>query len=114
MTGVTNVSEFIDPDILPKGTIRIAAFDGENADPANGRPLGGGIRAYTPWGEIAYALAGVDGYQRIKKSDEECIAPGADTIKELFGNEPTLILIDELSVYLRKLGVGIWPRPANN
>jgi len=104
MSGVSNVSEFIDPDILPKGTIRIAAFDGENADPANGRPLGGGIRAYTPWGEIAYALAGVDGYQRIKKSDEECIAPGADTIKELFGNEPTLILIDELSVYLRKLG----------
>ena len=104
MSGVSNVSEFIDPGLLPKGTIRIAAFDGENADPANGRPLGDGIRAYTPWGEIAYALAGIDGYQRIKKSDEECIAPGADTIKELFGNLPTLILIDELSVYLRKLG----------
>src|SRR5580700_5315519 len=30
------------------------------------------------------------------------VAPGAETIAELFGNEPTLILLDELSVYLRK------------
>ena len=104
MTGVLNVREFIDPDLLPKGAIRIAAFDGENADPANGRPLESGMRAYTPWGEIAYALAGIDGYLRIRKSDEEGVAPGADTIRELFGNQPTLILIDELSVYLRKLG----------
>ena len=30
-------------------------------------------------------------------------APGAETIAELFGGEPTLILLDELSVYLRKV-----------
>ncbi len=48
MQGVTNVSEFVDPKITPKGTVRIAAFDGENADPASGRLLGDGIRAYTP------------------------------------------------------------------
>src|ERR1700687_4014481 len=29
--------------------------------------------------------------------------PGAETIQELFGGEPTLILLDELSVYLRKV-----------
>ncbi|MGD9971826.1 MAG: ATP-binding protein [Desulfatirhabdiaceae bacterium] len=104
MPGVQNIHEFIDPDILPKSPIRIAAFDGENADPTNGRPLGSGIRAFTPWGEIAFALAGPDGYQRIKRSDEEGVAPGADTIRELFENQPTLILMDELSVYLRKLG----------
>jgi hypothetical protein len=49
MAGVPNVAEFIDPALLPQANVRIAAFDGENADPSNGRPLGDGLRAYTPW-----------------------------------------------------------------
>ena len=103
LKGVSNVSEFIDPSLIPGGSVRVAAFDGENADPANGRAMGGGVLAYTPWGEIAHALAGEDGYARVRKSDERRIAPGAETLRELFGGEPTLILLDELSVYLRKV-----------
>lgn len=103
MKGVANVAEFVDPAKLPSGHVRVAAFDGENADPNNGRPLGDGVRAYTPWGELAYALAGKAGYEIVQKSDEGGAAPGADTIKELFGGEPVLILLDELSIYLRKL-----------
>jgi hypothetical protein len=102
MQKVTNASEFIDPALVPKGKVRVAAFDGENADPANGRSMGDGVFAHTPWGEIAYALAGLKGYERVRKSDEQMVAPGAETIAELFGGEPTLILLDELSVYLRK------------
>ena len=98
-----NISEFIDPDLLPQSPIRIAAFDGENADPANGRLMGKDVLAHTPWGEIAYALAGKDGYERVRKSDESRCAPGAETLRELFGTEPTLILLDELAVYLRKV-----------
>jgi len=105
MTGVPNAAEFMDPDLLPTGKVRIAAFDGENADPLNGRLLESDLRAYTPWGEIAYALAGREGYERVRRSDEEGGAPGAATIQELFGGAPTLILMDELSVYLRKLKV---------
>ncbi len=84
--------------------MRIAAFDGENADPLNGRTMGEGIKAYTPWGEIAYALAGAAGYERVRPSDEAGVAPGAAMLRELFGGQPTLILLDELSVYLRKFG----------
>ena len=62
-----------------------------------------GHLAFTPWGEIASALAGKDGYDRVRKSDENRVAPGAETLRELFGGEPTLILLDELSVYLRKV-----------
>jgi hypothetical protein len=102
MQGVSNVSEFIDPALVPKSKVRVAAFDGENADPANGRSMGDGVFAHTPWGEIAYGLAGKTGYERLRRSDEQMVAPGAETIAELFGNEPTLILLDELSVYLRK------------
>jgi hypothetical protein len=102
MQGVSNVGEFIDPVLVPKSKVRVAAFDGENADPANGRSMGDGVFAHTPWGEIAYGLAGKAGYSRLRRSDEQMVAPGAETIAELFGNEPTLILLDELSVYLRK------------
>ena len=47
-----------------------------------------GLLAYTPWGEIAYALAGKDGMSRVRKSDENRIAPGAETLRELFGGDP--------------------------
>ena len=103
MKGVADVGEFVEPDLLPAGGVRIAAFDGENADPANGRAMGDGILARTPWGEIACALAGPAGYERVRRSDEEGVAPGAATLAELFGGEPTLILLDELAVYLRKV-----------
>ena len=102
MKGVANVSEFVKAKFVPTGKIRIAAFDGENADPANGRSMVDGILAHTPWGELACSLAGKSGYERIRKSDETHTAPGAETLAELFGGEPSLILLDELSVYLRK------------
>ena len=95
--------EFVDPALLPADAVRVAAFDGENADPANGRAMGGGVLAHTPWGEIAYALAGAEGYARVSRSDREGVAPGAETLRELFGGAPALILLDELSVYLRKV-----------
>ncbi len=98
-----DMEEFVDPGLIPRGPVRIAAFDGENADPSNGRKMEEGCLAYTPWGEIAWALGGKDGYERVRASDENRIAPGAETLRELFGGEPVLILLDELSVYLRKV-----------
>jgi len=103
MAGVSNAAEFIDPALLPAEPVRIAAFDGENADPANGRALDGGLLAFTPWGEVAHALAGPAGYERVRRSDERREAPGADTLRSLLGDAPALILLDELSVYLRKV-----------
>ena len=37
--GVKNLASFVDPAILPSVPLRIAALDGENADPANGLTL---------------------------------------------------------------------------
>lgn len=103
MPGVSNIPEFVPPHLVPKGRVRLAAFDGENADPANGRLLEPGLRAYTPWGELAWALAGREGYESVRASDEQRVPPGAETVRNLFGGEPTLILLDELSIYLRKV-----------
>jgi predicted AAA+ superfamily ATPase len=55
MPGVQNVREFVDPDLLPERRVRVAAFDGENADPFNGRLLEPGLRAYTPWAKLPTA-----------------------------------------------------------
>lgn len=103
MKGVRNPKEFIDPALLPKGHVRVAALDGENSDPANGLKLEKGLLARSLWGQMAYQLAGRAGFERVRQSDETHTAPGDKTIVELFGGEPTLILIDEVSVYLRKV-----------
>lgn len=103
MTGVSNADEFLESALRPSKPIRIAAFDGENADPANGRRLSDTVRAYSPWGELAYALADEAGYRLVEQSDREGIAPGADTLRELLGAEPALILVDEIAPYLRKV-----------
>lgn len=102
MKGVGNISEFLDPAFLPKENVRIAALSGENSDPMNGLKLEGNLLARSLWGEMAYQLAGKTGFERIRNSDKKHIAPGTDTIIELFGDSPCLILIDEVSVYLRK------------
>lgn len=103
LAGIAEADEFLDAELQPTMAVRIAAFDGENADPANGRKLSDNIRAFTPWGELAYALAGEEGYRLIEASDKEGIAPGADTLRELLGQEAALILIDEVAPYLRKV-----------
>lgn len=40
---------------------------------------------------------------RLRRSDETGVAPGAETLAELFGGQPALILMDELAIYLRKV-----------
>jgi hypothetical protein len=102
MQDAPNAAEFVDPDLLPSAPVKIASMDGEDSDPANGTRLEEGLVAYTLWGEMAYRLRGRDGYELVRKSDEQHVAPGASTITQLFGSEPTLIMIDEVSVYLRK------------
>ncbi len=98
MAEVGGAAEFLDPALLPARPVRVAAFDGVNADPTNGRRMDGEVRARTPWGEIAYALGGRAGFKLVRASDET----GAGTLRELFGGAPAPVLFDELSIYLRK------------
>jgi hypothetical protein len=48
-------------------------------------------------------LAGPEGYRRVENSDRKHVVPGAETIRELFGGEPALIMIDDVLVDLRKV-----------
>jgi hypothetical protein len=58
--------------------------------------MGDGVKARTPWGKIAYALAGREGYERVRESDELRMAPGAVNLRELIGEQPALILRDNM------------------
>lgn len=102
-SGLPGIEDFVDSSLLPTGPVRIAALSGENSDPANGLKLEKDLYARSLWGEMAYRLAGRAGFERVSKSDENHVAPGSDTLIELFGDQPCLILIDEIAVYLRKI-----------
>ncbi len=58
----------------------------------------------TLWGELAWQLAGPEGYALVAKSDESGHAPGADVLQQLFDLAgPSLILIDEWVAFVRQL-----------
>ena len=58
----------------------------------------------TTWGDMAYQLGGVDGYEMLREQDENGIAPGSELLGKLFDRfSPCLILIDEWVAYLRQI-----------
>jgi len=75
------------------GRVRVAAFDGENADSLNGRQRRPRSWPARPWGELAYQLAGTAGFERVRRSNEAIGAPGSETLCELFGSEPIWTLM---------------------
>ncbi len=70
---------------------------------------GNGPKRLTPWGEIAWQLGGEAAFNLVREHDEKRIAPGGDVIRKLIpGDEPCLILVDELLNYcsrFRSLGL---------
>ena len=99
-------------DALPEATglprpdrVRVAAVDGQFFDAQVGKRLHGeGFSAKTIWGWVAWALAGLEGYEIVRAQDEARVAPGGDAIIELLKGGPSLILLDELLEYLISVG----------
>jgi predicted AAA+ superfamily ATPase len=98
----TLLSRFVDADLLPSAPVtKIAGVVGSDLDPVNGLDHGDAT-TYTVWGEIAYQIGGVRGYDLIKKSDEALVAPGVQVFEKLIGDSPALIMLDEFAAFLRK------------
>ncbi|MDI6795718.1 MAG: DUF499 domain-containing protein [Desulfatibacillaceae bacterium] len=91
------------PD-CPKANV--AVFDGQFFDAVAGKELPGsqGWRALTLWGWIAWKLKGEAGYNLVREHDQTRVAPGGDTILTLLGDDPNLILLDEVLHYLISAG----------
>jgi hypothetical protein len=103
--GSTAATALVAPELLPPpGTVRIAGIVGSDLDPTGGL-LHQTVTTYTLWGEVAYQLGGTAGYQLVAESDRQTkAAPGTALLDQLVGDQPTLILVDEVARYLRAAG----------
>jgi predicted AAA+ superfamily ATPase len=97
----SKLTEFIHPGLYPPAPIRTVVLDGERSDPSHGIMTADGIRIQTPWGELAYQLAGTQGFERIELYDRTRQAPPTVVFRELLQDEPTLILLDRVTVLWR-------------
>ncbi|MCZ7543293.1 MAG: DUF499 domain-containing protein [Anaerolineae bacterium] len=90
-------------DIPDPGTTRVAVIQGLALDPYAPRRDGGNT-LHTLWGEIAWQVAGPEGYKLVEAQDKARTAPGGDVLRALLGGQPTLILMDEVLTYVQKTG----------
>lgn len=77
----------------------IAVFTNSTNDPTQGRKVDEEITIRTIWGELAYQLAGKEGYNIIRPNDENRTAPKGLFKNVLKATSNALILIDELADY---------------
>jgi len=84
---------------------RVAVFDGQFFDAVKGKEMPGtGEYARTLWGWVAWCLGGKKGYELLREQDQARVAPGDDETLKLFGEGPSLILLDEVLQYLISAG----------
>ena len=81
-----------------------AVFVGNEFDSIKGRGGEDGTpHRKTPWGEIAYQLAGEDGLTAVAEHDKKLVAPAGEVIRRFIPQDrPSLILIDELMNYVSR------------
>jgi len=100
--GSEAASRVVDSNLIPTpGTVRIAGVVGSDLDPSSGI-LHRDVTTYTLWGELAYQLGGLAGYQLVAESDRQSkAAPGTGIWQQIIGNAPALIMLDEVARHLR-------------
>ncbi|MDQ6877157.1 MAG: DUF499 domain-containing protein [Candidatus Dormibacteraeota bacterium] len=80
---------------------RIAIFVGTDFDPISGRSGPGEPRRMTPWGDIAWQLAGEAGFDTVREQDRLRLRPGGDVLRALLPRDrPVLVLMDEVLNFL--------------
>jgi hypothetical protein len=60
----------------------------------------GSLQTHSLWGELAYQLGGEEGYNRLKDIDNPASVPDKNTIRAMLPADPTLILLDEIVIYM--------------
>ena len=97
-------SSILDAEDMPQfNNARVAVFTQNTVSVVDGHQVDDSIVTHTLWGELAWQLGGREGYERVRRADEQRIAPTANDIKPVIeGTTPALILIDELADYCAK------------
>ena len=93
--------DFPELAILPDpGLVRVAAFIGLDIGASTGIQIENGPRILTPWGYLAWQIGGSNTYALVETEDQQRIAPGNDVLRQVFGDQPILLLMDEFLVYV--------------
>ncbi|MDR2172171.1 MAG: DUF499 domain-containing protein, partial [Planctomycetaceae bacterium] len=82
-----------------------AVFVGTEFDSITGRGSGadGDPKRKTPWGEIAWQIAGQDGFEKVAQHDDKILAPAGDVLDKIFPQDkPALILMDEIMNFISR------------
>ncbi|MCC6945442.1 MAG: DUF499 domain-containing protein, partial [Thermomicrobiales bacterium] len=84
--------------------VQRAVLVGTKLSANQARAKSDGTIVRTLWGELAWQLAGPDGYALVADSDQSGHAPGADVLQQVFDLAgDSLILIDEWVAFVRQL-----------
>ena len=81
---------------------RTAVIVGTEVEPVTGYGRAGEPKRRTPWGELAWQLGGAKGYALVAEHDATLRAPSEPVLREVIGEGPVLILIDELMGYVSR------------
>jgi len=102
LLGLTEVLGRAGVKSLPKPNI--AVFVGSADGPDVSLKLGKGPRVHTPWGHIAWRLAGDKGLALVAEAEAARTSPGSRAMVEVFKLAgPSVILLDELTMFARQL-----------
>lgn len=101
LAGVEDILSVLGVSEAP--VVKRAVIGGTALRPGSPTEHKDGVVTKTLWGEIAWQLAGKDGYEIVRQVDENSTNPG-DLMDQLFAlTGPALILIDEWVAYARQL-----------
>jgi len=89
---------------LPRA--RVAVLDGIKASP--NQPVRRGDQTiHTLWGELAWQLAGAEGYALVAEADRSGTSPGKAVLEQLLARSaPCVVLVDEMVAYVRQFEDG--------
>ena len=94
-------ASLVAPSLVPApGSIKVVAAIGSDPTPSTGL-IREGIRTYTLWGEIVAQLTDYKDPDLVERSERDRAAPGTGLWEELIGDQPTLIMLDEVARHLR-------------
>jgi hypothetical protein len=81
------------------GPVALAVLSGEELDPLSPIQWADGTATRTLWGELAKQLGR---YDLVAEHDAVGSAPGGDILRQVLGDGPVLILLDEVLIYIEK------------
>lgn len=93
-------------ELLPNGleliTNKVVAISGDHWNPVEGKTTDG-VTRWTFWGDVAYQIGGVEGYEIFRQNDESRISPGKDKLRSfLEAHQPFVLLFDEILEYINR------------